>query len=124
MRESEFRRQVSEILESFGLRAHRIENKIDPGMPDLLVLGPRGAVWIEMKTGTGLNPNQAMWVLRHPKENVLLLNGPQDKDHMKFRLARSVKTGLTLEWEFLLTGDWPMSEVVKSSFASEIDFFC
>jgi len=67
MNELTFKRQLVKFLRDGSFIAFRIENKLEHGMPDILVdRNAKQAVWIEAKCGTEpLNRNQEIWINQH-----------------------------------------------------------
>lgn len=66
MNELRFKQQIVAFLKELGFVAYRIENRLEPGMPDL-VIDRKGAqaIWLEAKCEEEpLNRNQEIWISR------------------------------------------------------------
>lgn len=63
MNETAFKRALVLFLQELGFSAYRIENKLEPGMPDILVLGTLNkTIWIEAKLEQEpLSRSQELW---------------------------------------------------------------
>ena len=110
MSERTFSKELRQALSSKpGLRCHSSENKIAPGMPDVLVCRlMREAFWIELKvTQTGLNTNQMMWRNANPEETVMLAT--QLTNSGRFNLK--VWNRETNEWDTIWESVWPIPDV-------------
>ncbi len=109
MSERKFSKEFRDILNKRGLRCHTIENKVAPGMPDILVCRDfKEAIWIELKVASsinlGLSNNQILWIRVHPEETVLLAT--QITNSKKFKLSKW--NGEESGWDVLLKDEWPL----------------
>ncbi len=112
MSENKFRKQLRDFLWENGYRVHIIENKVAPGMPDLLVIPYAGElIWIEVKTGTNLNKNQIMWADKHQEEKVFIVK----YCYGKFKLTRKYPriTSTNVLYEELYSDVWPLKHPDK-----------
>lgn len=65
MSENELLDHVRRITIQLGLLVHHAydSRRSDPGLPDLIILSPKGVLWRELKTEKGrLRPMQARWL--------------------------------------------------------------
>ena len=64
MRERDFQRRVMDLCQWLGLRYHHETDsrKSRPGFPDLVIVGPHGVLFAELKTETGhVSAEQQAW---------------------------------------------------------------
>ncbi len=82
MRETKFKSGLIDILQP-SFRVYRIENKLESGMPDLLISRVKyfkPHVWIEVKLkGDWLHSNQKRWIARARYEIILIAQRLEDR---------------------------------------------
>jgi hypothetical protein len=62
--EAELQARVIEMARALGLAVHwqRDSRRAEPGFPDLVIAGPRGVLFAELKSEAGrLSPQQRFW---------------------------------------------------------------
>ena len=65
MRESEFQRKITDLCDLLHLKWHHETDSrwSKPGFPDLLIAGPNGVVFAELKVGRGkVSEEQRKWL--------------------------------------------------------------
>ena len=106
MSERKFSKAFRAILTQYNLRPHAIENKIMPGMPDILVCrSGKEPIWIELKIRrVGLSTNQLLWRSINPEEIVMLVTRVETTQQFKLSLwNREIN-----EWDILHEDTWPL----------------
>lgn len=75
MNELHFKRQFCGMLVACNFNPYRIENKLSPGMPDILVFdGSLRAFWVEAKVnGNKLRRTQEIWISDHLRKGQVIL---------------------------------------------------
>ena len=105
MRENKFKAELIKVLEPL-FRVYRIENKLELGMPDLLVSRSsyeKPHLWIETKTDKDwLNKNQEQWIKNTEDERVLVARLIRERIFIYKRLYDP-----PYEWEIIYEDAWP-----------------
>lgn len=89
--EAQFQRRVTDYCNLRGLRWHHEQDsrRSKAGYPDLTIAGPKGVVWLELKTEKGrVKPEQQAWIdtLRAAGCDALIVR-PQHWDDVKALLG-------------------------------------
>ena len=107
MSELKFRHDLVQILQGV-FRVHLIENKIVPGMPDLLVMRwNNDPVWLELKKDKNkLRRTQVEWLRKNPTEAVFVVTQAQGQIYL-LRQKRLGDIKVLKEWETAWQDRWP-----------------
>ena len=98
MTESEFQKQVTDLCDWLRLKWHHETDsrRSKAGFPDLVICGPGGVIFAELKTKAGrLRPEQQEWIeaLEEAGQEVYVWRPPQI-DEIRRRLTRLSKGSL------------------------------
>lgn len=89
--EAAFQRRITDLANLLGLQWHHEvdSRRSKAGYPDLTIAGPKGVVWLEVKTDVGrIKPEQQVWIdaLREAGQDALIVR-PKHWDDIKALLG-------------------------------------
>lgn len=92
--EAAYSRRITDMANLLGLRWHHEQDsrRSKPGFPDLVLCGPKGVLFLEVKTDTGrIKPEQQAWIdaLRGAGQDALIVRPCHwtDVEKLLFALA-------------------------------------
>ena len=110
MKETAFKKALMDSLRENGFAVYRIENKVEPGIPDLLVIRKKDlkAFFIEVKIDKEpLGRLQELWITKHLKEGGRVVEARLIQGKVIILRRAAVGPSRVPRWDEGYTTLWP-----------------